>query len=71
MLLFYIFRECNLTIRYYAFKVVRYIKQCYLAKVWQDYIDLPSEKQILEIGATIVAQWSQPEKKVTYNNICN
>lgn len=33
---------------------------------WQKFISLPSKQQTLERGATFVAQWSQPEKNVSY-----
>ncbi|XP_076232627.1 F-box only protein 21 isoform X2 [Calliopsis andreniformis] len=59
----------NLTHRYYAVKIVRYLKQCHLRNEWQKFISLPQEKQTLEYGATIVAQWSQPERHILYSYI--
>jgi hypothetical protein len=35
-------------LQYYAYKVLRYIKQLHLTEVWTDYVSLPPEKQILE-----------------------
>ncbi|XP_058797547.1 F-box only protein 21-like isoform X2 [Phymastichus coffea] len=59
----------NLTDKYYAYKIVRHLKQSYLTDEWHRFITLPSEKQLLEQGATLVAQWSQPEKHVRYSYI--
>ncbi|XP_015440165.1 PREDICTED: F-box only protein 21-like [Dufourea novaeangliae] len=59
----------NLTHRYYVIKVIRYIKQSHLKEEWQKFISLPSKEQTLERGATIVAQWGQPERHVTYSYI--
>ena len=64
------FRQSNLTNKYYAYKVIRYMKQHYLSKEWYRFIKLPVEKQTLEKGATIVAQWSQPERRFSYNHVC-
>ncbi|KAF7995108.1 hypothetical protein HCN44_004580 [Aphidius gifuensis] len=55
----------NLTHKYYAYKVIRYIRQCYLANEWNKFINLPENKQTLERGAILVSQWSQPEKRVS------
>ncbi|XP_043512452.1 F-box only protein 21-like [Frieseomelitta varia] len=56
----------NLTHRYYGLKIIRYLKQTHLKDEWQKFISLPSKQQTLERGATFVAQWSQPEKNVSY-----
>ncbi|XP_076290805.1 F-box only protein 21 [Lasioglossum baleicum] len=61
----------NLTHRYYGLKVVRYLKQSHLKEEWQKFISLPPREQTLERGATIVAQWSQPERHVTYSYIAS
>ncbi|CAH1155846.1 unnamed protein product [Phaedon cochleariae] len=59
----------NKTLQYYANKVLRYIRQLHLSKVWKNYISLPPERQILEIGAVFVAQWCQPNVEVTLEDI--
>ena len=59
----------NLTHRYYALKVIRYLKQSHLKNEWQKFISLPAKKQTLEYGATIVAHWSQPERDVSYSSV--
>ncbi|KAG7209068.1 hypothetical protein KM043_015223 [Ampulex compressa] len=56
----------NLTHKYYAFKIVSYLKQNYLKKQWQKFVALPAEEQILERGATLVAQWSQPTRHICF-----
>ncbi|XP_043281812.1 F-box only protein 21-like [Venturia canescens] len=56
---------CNLTHKHYAYKVVTYLKQTYLAKEWEKFVALSPEKQTSERGAILVAQWSQPEKRVS------
>ncbi|XP_012142186.1 F-box only protein 21 isoform X2 [Megachile rotundata] len=62
-------KASNLTHRYYALKVIRYLKQTHLKNEWQKFISLPRNEQTLERGATIVAQWSQPEKDLSYSSI--
>jgi hypothetical protein len=61
----------NKTLQYYAYKVLRYIKQLHLTEVWTDYVSLPPEKQILERGAAFVAQWCQPEIDITGDDIAS
>ncbi|XP_071855753.1 F-box only protein 21 isoform X2 [Bombus fervidus] len=56
----------NLTDRYYALKIVHYLKQTHLKDEWKKFLSLPPKQQTLERGATIVAQWSQPERHVSY-----
>lgn len=63
------FRYTNLTNKYYAYKVIRYMKQRYLTDEWHKFVDLPPEKQLLEQGATLVAQWSQPQKRIPYSYV--
>lgn len=62
-------RASNLTHKYYALKIVRYLKQSHLKDEWQKFISLPPKQQILERGATIISQWSQPNKHVSYSRI--
>lgn len=57
----------NLTDKYYAHKVARYMRQHCLTEEWQKFTNLPPKEQILERGAVLVAQWSQPEKHVNYS----
>lgn len=59
----------NLTYRYYARKVLRFLRQEYLTKEWETYINLPPEEQILERGAVFIAQWCQPTVDVSLANI--
>ncbi|KAJ8920050.1 hypothetical protein NQ315_011703 [Exocentrus adspersus] len=59
----------NKTLQYYANKVLRYIRQLHLSKVWKSYISLPQPRQVLEIGAIFVAQWSQPNVEVSFDEI--
>lgn len=59
----------NLTDRYYALKVLGYMKESHIKLDWQRFISLPAKEQILEKGASIVAQWIQPEKNISYSHI--
>ncbi|XP_056630248.1 F-box only protein 21-like [Diorhabda sublineata] len=59
----------NKTFQYYANKVLRYVRQLYLSKIWKDYISLPQSRQILEVGAVFVAQWCQPNIEITVEDI--
>jgi F-box protein 21 len=59
----------NLTQKYYAEKVMRFVQQQHLKKEWQDFLALDLEDQLLERGAVLVAQWCQPMVKVTYSDI--
>lgn len=61
----------NKTMQYYASKVLRYIRQLYLTKTWEDYLNLPAKQQTLEKAAVIVAQWCQPNQEVSYQEIGN
>lgn len=58
-----------MTHRYYALKVVRYLKHCHLRNEWENFISLRPEEQTLERGATIVAQWNQPKRHISYSYI--
>ncbi|XP_046622269.1 F-box only protein 21-like isoform X2 [Neodiprion virginianus] len=62
-------KRSNLTHKYYAYKVIRYLRQNCLREEWQAYINLPAKDQILERGAVLVAQWSQPELRISYSSI--
>lgn len=55
--------------QYYANKVLRFIRQLHLSTVWKEYMALPPERQVLEIGAVLVAQWCQPNIEVTLDDI--
>ncbi|VEN52081.1 unnamed protein product, partial [Callosobruchus maculatus] len=59
----------NKTLQYYASKVLRFIRQLHLSKVWKNYISLPPQRQILEVGAVFVAQWCQPNVEVTVEDV--
>ncbi|XP_066596106.1 F-box only protein 21-like [Prorops nasuta] len=59
----------NLTIKYYAQKVLRHMVQVQLTKEWENFISLPEQKQIMEKGAVLVAQWSQPTRKISCKEI--
>ncbi|XP_076626553.1 F-box only protein 21 [Colletes latitarsis] len=59
----------NLTHRYYALKVVRYLKHRHLRNEWEKFISLQPKEQTLERGAAIVAQWSQPKRHISYSYI--
>lgn len=59
----------DLTHKHYAYKVVRYLKETYLAREWKKFVALPVEKQTSERGAIFVAQWSQPEKRVSARKV--
>lgn len=62
-------RCSNLTQKYYAEKVMRYIRQQHLKKEWEDFLARDLEDQLLERGAVLVAQWCQPMVEVTYSDI--
>lgn len=47
----------------------QYLNQIYLSNEWHQFLKLPSEKQISEKAATLVSQWLQPGKRVTYRRI--
>ncbi|KAI4488773.1 hypothetical protein M0802_011283 [Mischocyttarus mexicanus] len=63
------YKHSNLTHRYYAFIVLRYLKQNYIKEKWERFINLPPKEQILERCATFVAQWSNPERCISYSHI--
>lgn len=45
------------------------MRQCRLKDIWQKFINGSAKQQLLEQAATIVAQWYQPEKYVSYSHI--
>ncbi|KAL6448759.1 hypothetical protein ACFW04_000514 [Cataglyphis niger] len=61
--------DCNLTHRYYIKKLLRYLRQCHLRDKWKKFINYSSKQQLLEQAATIVAQWYQPKKHVSYMHV--
>lgn len=65
----FIFRESNLTDKYYAYKVIRYLRQSYLTDEWNAFLNLSADRQTLERGAILVSQWSQPEKRVSHLSV--
>lgn len=50
-------------------KLFRYLRQYRLKDIWQKFINGSDKQQLLEQAATIVAQWYQPEKYVSYSHI--
>ncbi|KMQ92357.1 f-box only protein 21-like protein [Lasius niger] len=46
---------------------MRYLMQRSLKKKWDKYKMKPDKEQLLERAATILAQWVQPEKNVSYS----
>lgn len=46
------------------------MRQDYLTNEWNKFISLSTVEQIFEKGAALVAQWSQPERQVSYLQIC-
>lgn len=58
-----------MTHQYYAYTVVRHLKHNHLKEVWQKFLNLPQRKQILEYGASIVAEWNLPEERVSYSQV--
>lgn len=55
--------------QYYSNKVLRFIRQLHMSSVWKEYMALPPQRQVLEIGAVLVAQWCQPNVEVTLDDI--
>ena len=39
--------------------------------MWQRYLKLPPERQLLEMGAVIIAQWCQPKLELFLEEISN
>ncbi|KAK4876142.1 hypothetical protein RN001_012564 [Aquatica leii] len=59
----------NKTLQYYATKVLRFIRQLHLSTEWEEFVLLPGQYQILEKGATLIAQWCQPTLDIKWSNI--
>ncbi|XP_060594764.1 F-box only protein 21-like isoform X2 [Ruditapes philippinarum] len=59
----------NLTLKYYAEKVLRFMQQTLLSKKVQAFTEVPPECQLLETGACLLAQWCQPFENFTQNDI--
>lgn len=57
--------------QYYSMKVLRHLRQVRLTAEWNDLVGLPEKYQILEKGATFIAQWCLPDVDVTWKSIAN
>lgn len=55
----------NLTVKYYAQRVLRYIRHECLQITWKTFLSLPPSLQILERGAILLAQWCQPTERIS------
>lgn len=64
-------KNCDLTTRYYAMKVLRYLQQKHLSQKIKAFMQLPTEKQKLETGAVMIAQWCQPTENIVENEIAD
>ncbi|XP_046680306.1 F-box only protein 21-like isoform X1 [Homalodisca vitripennis] len=62
-------RNTNLTNKYYGMKALTHLRQMEVESKWEKFKDAPIEEQILERGAVIVAQWSQPTVEITDESI--
>lgn len=60
-----------MTLKYYTQKVLRFIRQYHLKQEWNRFVSLDPKYQILERGATLVAQWCQPLVDVDYETIAS
>lgn len=54
---------------YYTIKVLRFLRQVKLSEEWEHFMELSEEQQILEKGATLVAQWCQPTLDIKWEDI--
>ncbi|KAL3856330.1 hypothetical protein ACJMK2_011099 [Sinanodonta woodiana] len=61
----------NLTVKYYAEKVLRFLQQEYLRQKIAVFLQLDPGHQKLEAGAVIIAQWCQPTENITENGIAD
>lgn len=59
----------NLTQKFYTEKVIRYVRQRHLSRKWHEFLNQAPEELILEKGAVLVGQWSQPLIEVKYRDI--
>lgn len=59
----------NLSRKYLAKRVLRFVRQEYLTKQWKIFKALPEDKQLLEVGASYVSQWCQPLIELPTNDL--
>ncbi|KAL4223748.1 F-box protein 21 [Mactra antiquata] len=64
-------RERKLTMKFYAQKLLTAAQEIILTEQVKLYTRLPLQKQLLEKGATLLAQWCQPTKIYMMNEITN
>lgn len=50
-----------MTIKYYAYKLLKHVKHHHLSQVWQDLIQLEEKYQTLEKSAIFIADWFQTD----------
>lgn len=63
--MFFRIENANLTHEYYAAKILSYMKQCRLKNKWEIFINLPSERQVLEQAFGIAKQWCELKTRVS------
>ncbi|KAK3611713.1 hypothetical protein CHS0354_034382, partial [Potamilus streckersoni] len=61
----------NLTVKYYAVKVLQFLQQEYLTQKIAVFLQLDPGHQKLETGAVIIAQWCQPTENIIENGIAD
>ncbi|XP_052801713.1 F-box only protein 21-like [Mya arenaria] len=61
----------ELTSKYYAQKAARHVQHLLLTKKIKAYVEKLSAEQMLEIGATLFAQWFQPSERVTETEVAD
>lgn len=60
-----------MTYQYYALRALTFINKQKLKTEWLELMALPEEKQILEKGAVILAQWCQPMLNIEWCDIAS
>jgi hypothetical protein len=58
-----------LTNIYYGEKLLPYLKHYHLRCVWQEFLNHPAKRQLLEEIVILFAQWMQVERNVSYSHI--
>nr|XP_022910220.1 F-box only protein 21-like [Onthophagus taurus] len=61
----------NLTLKYYSLLTLHYLRHVHLQNYWTQFCSCKEKDQLLEIGATLLNQWLNPQCVIKIENVRN